>query len=148
MFTSLIFGGSQVTFSQMAVDEHTILMVLGGRDLLNKVAVKMTAGRALASQPGIRQVNAALPEGGRFAIYVDAAGFQELVSNIMASMGQSGPVVKLDRKGLLPLGGVITLDENGIQFTGLARQETLKAFAEVGKAFPGKGGDQASTNSK
>lgn len=148
MFTSLIFGGSQVTFSQMAVDEHTILMVLGGHELLNKVAVKVTAGRNLASQPGIRQVNAALPEGGRFAIYVDAAGFQELLGNIMASMGQPGPVAKLDRKGLLPLGGVITLDDKGIQFTGLARQETLKAFAEVGKAFPGKGGDQASAGTK
>lgn len=148
MFTSLIFGGSQVTFSQMALDEHTILAVLGGRDLLNKVAVKVTAGRALASQPGIRQVNAALPEGGRFAIYFDAAGFQELMGNIMASMGQPLQGSKLDRKGLLPLGGVITADEAGIQFMGLARQETLKAFAEVGKAFPKKGGDQAAAGTK
>jgi hypothetical protein len=151
MFSALLFGGTRMTLSYSALDDHTVLMVFGGKELLEKAATRIKQAKPLVMSAGMEKLQALLPAQARFGIYLQPKGFQDWFSSITAAIGiPSSPAQS--NVDAPPLGGVITVDPSGMTFTGAATQETLVAFKTVfksiGEAFPSKGKDAPSEASE
>ncbi len=139
MFSALLFGGNRMVTSQAVLDDHNVIMVFGGKDRLEAAIAKAKQGPAFK---GLGKTNALLPEGARFGIYAHPKGLETLYTTVTTTLGLPPGKQGAPLPSVPPLGGVLTLDPGGMQFTGVAKTETLVAFkslfSNVGEAIPGK----------
>lgn len=138
MMGALLFGGSRMTLSQVAVDDHTFLAVFGDEGAVRAAQARWKSGGKLADGVAMQDLHARFPKGARFGFFVHPKGLQDLVQGVMGAFGQAkeaGP----DLGAVAPVGGVLTVDDGGVQFTGIATTESLRAFGAIFKAFEPKG---------
>lgn len=145
MFSALLFGGRMVT-TQAAVDDHNIVMVFGDKDLARKAMTQVKQGPAFT---GLGALETHLPEGARFGIYFQPKGIQSLIQRITSTLGMPNRAAS-SVPDVPPMGGVFTMDESGLQFTGVAKAETVMAFKQVfdGLGASKPGGKTAPSPSK
>jgi hypothetical protein len=141
MAMAMIFGGDAVQMSMAALDEHRLVMVLGGPELLKTRLEELKK----ASDGLAKSIEAVEPELGRehrFALYVDPRGVRNFAQVLAGMFGGGGK--NLPEIPTVPAAGMtLSLDATALELRGAVKAETLKATATLVKAIgammPAKG---------
>jgi hypothetical protein len=135
---TMLFGGEAVVMSLAALDEHRVLAVLGGADLL-KARLEEARNAPPGLAPSIQAVASELGQAPRFALYVDPVGLRQLAQSLLRAYGS--PEATLPELPFVPAAGLtLSLDPELVQLRGAVRGETLRAtvtlFKAVGALLP------------
>ncbi len=144
---AMIFGGDAIQMSMGALDEHQVLAVLGGPELLKaRLDTLQKAPEGLA--PSIVAVEPDLGRDHRFVLYLDPRGLRDFAQVVAAMFKGGATEVNLPAIPEVPAAGLtLSLDPTVLELRGSVRAETLKATATLVKAigalFPANQGDKA-----
>ena len=134
MAVTMLLGGESIEMSMGALDDHRILAVMGGRELLKaRLDDLRKAPQGLA--PSIAAVEPDLGKDHRFVLFVDPRGLRDMASVLAGAFG--GPDAKpLPAIPEVPAAGLtLSLDPAMVELRGAVRAETLKATATLFKAI-------------
>lgn len=128
---SMLFGGNQCRISYGQLDEHHVLCVVGNGEVLKGFLDQVRSQPQLTQRAAIQAVDAQLPKSANFAIYLDPLGLRDLVSLVM--QGILGKPIDLPKAiiAVPPMAGAISMDAQGIQFSGFAPAESLQALVQL-----------------
>ena len=130
---AMAFGGDAILASTAALDDHRMLVVMGGPEQLKArlEEARKTPDRLPAS---IAAVEPDLGSGHRFALYLDLRGLRD-VAQLVAGMFMGPDGKPLPAVPEVPaMGLTLSLDPAAIELRGSARGETLRAAAAFFKA--------------
>jgi hypothetical protein len=131
---TMLFGGEAVVMSLGALDEHRVLAVMGGADLL-KARLEEARNAPPGLAPSIQAVTSELGQAPRFAFYVDPVGLRELAQSLLRVFGSPGATT-LPELPFVPAAGLtLSLDPAMVQLRGAVLGETLRATATLFKAL-------------
>jgi hypothetical protein len=135
MALAMIFGGDAIQMSMGALDDHQVLAVLGGPELL-KARMEMLKKAPDGLAPSILAVEPDLGRDHRFVLYLDPRGLRDF-AQVVAGMFKGGSAeVNLPALPEVPAAGLtLALDPSAIELRGSVRADTLKATATLIKAI-------------
>ena len=142
MAMAMLFGGETLQTSLGALDDHRVLAVMGGADLLKaRLEEVRKAPEGLAQS--ILAVEPALGRDHRFALYLDPRGLRG-VAQLLATMFGGPEAPTLPAIADVPAAGLtLSLDPAMVELRGAVPAETLRAtaalFKAIGALFPAKG---------
>jgi hypothetical protein len=134
MAMTMIFGGDSIQMSMGALDDHRVLAVMGGPELLKvRLEALQKAPEGLAAS--ILAVEPDLGRDHRFVLYLDPRGMRDLAQVMIGMFG--GPTEKqLPAIPEVPAAGfTLSLDPTVVELRGSVRAETLDATATLFKAI-------------
>jgi hypothetical protein len=130
MVSGLLFGGTRLTISQALVEGRTAVYAFGAKEALRQAVDELLQHKPLASDRKLQSVDRMLPKDARFSLYLDPAGFRNFLSAGMVAFGNKAPGLP-EVGDVPPLAGTLSMDPGGLQFTGVARVESLEAIVKV-----------------
>ena len=134
MAMTMIFGGESLQVSMGVLDDHQVLAVLGGPELLRAgLEALQKAPEGLA--PSILAVEPDLGREHRFAFYLDPRGMRNVAQVVI---GMFGGVTEKQLPAIpeVPAAGLtLSLDPSVVGLRGSVRAETLQATATLFKAI-------------
>jgi hypothetical protein len=146
---AMAFGGEALQVSTGALDEHRVLVVLGGPEQL-KARLDESRKGPVGLPASVAAVEPDLGVDHRFALYLDLRGLRDL-AQLAAGMFMGPEAKPLPAVPEVPaLGVALSLDPSMLELRGSVRGETLRAAAAFFKAAksllpadkkPGKGAE-------
>jgi len=134
MAMTMILGGESIQMSMGALDDHRMLAVMGGPELLKaRLEALQKAPEGLA--PSILAVEPDLGRDHRFVLYLDPHGMRDVAQVVIGMFGGSTER-QLPAIPEVPAAGfTLSLDPSEVGLRGSVRAETLKATATLFKAI-------------
>ncbi|WP_005036801.1 hypothetical protein [Holophaga foetida] len=135
IFQGMIFGGDRVEMSLAQADEHTLVAVVGGAEVLqrNLDAYRTPLG-TLEQEAGVKAVDALLPAETPWRLYLHPGGMRDFAHSVLETLpllpgGKTLP--KVDTAPPVALG--LRIDAQGADLSFVATGSTLDALAKWGK---------------
>lgn len=134
MAMAMLFGGESIQMSMAALDDHRVLAVLGGPDLL-RARMEAVQKEPEGLAPSILAVEPNLGREPRFALYLDPRGLRDLAQVMVGAFG-GAPGRELPAMAAVPAAGLtLSLDPSEVNLRGSVKAETLQATATLFKAM-------------
>nr|WP_320133911.1 hypothetical protein [uncultured Holophaga sp.] len=135
MIFRMIFGGTNLEMAMAKADEHTVVMVIGGADVL-QTALKnyRTAPSTLERDPLIRATDALLPADEPWRFYLSPSGTRDLVQGVLGAF----PILPKDKSipaiaPVPPIGMGFRIQPASADLDLVLPQATLEALAQWGQ---------------
>jgi len=137
MFLSLLFGGDSLRTSVAQADDHTLVLVLGGAEPLQKaLEAYRTAKATLDQEAGTKAVDALLPSHAPWRLYLHPGGLRDLAQSVLETIPLipgGKPLPKVDPAPPIAMG--FRVDAEVAELTLATTGDTLDAIAKWGRAM-------------